>query len=168
MTLNHCDPFLKFDLTFSCQRVKKLNARWGLHAKTVYVIDKSMSEVPAHQWKQTYLLKVKHVEFVRVQAAHPVFCFSLFKVKFGEPADLDSQELFGLICQFVHDFKKAHADIIWAVLPELLCAQTGNRCDCQANQRLQEDCCLFLCCCAYILFGFYSAQRNATWSGQGC
>lgn len=38
--------------------------------------------------------------------------FSLVKVKFGEPADQDSQELFGLICQFVHDFKRAHAEII--------------------------------------------------------
>ncbi|KAG7239241.1 hypothetical protein INR49_029540 [Caranx melampygus] len=34
------------------------------------------------------------------------------KVKFGEPADRDSQKLFELICQFILGFKKAHADII--------------------------------------------------------
>ncbi|XP_026188297.1 formin-like protein 3 isoform X2 [Mastacembelus armatus] len=38
--------------------------------------------------------------------------YSVILVKFGEPADQDSQEFFGLICQFVHDFKKAHATII--------------------------------------------------------
>uniref|UniRef100_UPI0037E7538C uncharacterized protein n=1 Tax=Semicossyphus pulcher TaxID=241346 RepID=UPI0037E7538C len=38
--------------------------------------------------------------------------YSVILVKFGEPADQDSQELFGLICQFVHDFKRAHAEII--------------------------------------------------------
>uniref|UniRef100_A0A3B4ZKG1 Formin-like protein 6 n=1 Tax=Stegastes partitus TaxID=144197 RepID=A0A3B4ZKG1_9TELE len=38
--------------------------------------------------------------------------YSVILVKFGEPVDLDSQELFGLICQFVHDFKGAHAETI--------------------------------------------------------
>lgn len=37
--------------------------------------------------------------------------FPLFKVRFGEAADQDSQELFGLICQFVHDFRRAHAEL---------------------------------------------------------
>lgn len=37
--------------------------------------------------------------------------FPLFKVKFGEAADRDSQELFSLICQFVQDFKRAHAEL---------------------------------------------------------
>ncbi|XP_071203720.1 formin-A-like isoform X1 [Salvelinus alpinus] len=32
-------------------------------------------------------------------------------VKFGEPMDQDSQELFGLVCQFVNDFKRTHAEI---------------------------------------------------------
>eukprot|EP00063_Salmo_salar_P017101 XP_013991936.1 PREDICTED: formin-A-like [Salmo salar] len=31
--------------------------------------------------------------------------------KFGEPMDQDSQELFGLVCQFVNDFKRTHAEI---------------------------------------------------------
>lgn len=48
------------------------------------------------------------------RAAHPVFYFfPLVKVKFGEAADQDSQELFGLICQFIHDFKRAHTEMIW-------------------------------------------------------
>ncbi|KAF1390033.1 hypothetical protein PFLUV_G00053860 [Perca fluviatilis] len=38
--------------------------------------------------------------------------YSVILVKFGELADQDSQELFGLICQFIHDFKRAHAEII--------------------------------------------------------
>ncbi|KAK1898908.1 Formin-H [Dissostichus eleginoides] len=38
--------------------------------------------------------------------------YSVILVKFGEPADQDSQELFGLICQFVHDFRGAHAEMI--------------------------------------------------------
>ncbi|XP_071333419.1 uncharacterized protein [Trachinotus anak] len=38
--------------------------------------------------------------------------YSVILVKFGEPADQDSQELFGLICQFVNDFKRAHAEVI--------------------------------------------------------
>ncbi|XP_037627793.1 formin-like protein 13 [Sebastes umbrosus] len=38
--------------------------------------------------------------------------YSVMLVKFGESADQDSQELFGLICQFVHDFKEAHAETI--------------------------------------------------------
>ncbi|XP_032377105.1 formin-like protein 13 [Etheostoma spectabile] len=38
--------------------------------------------------------------------------YSVILVKFGEMADQDSQELFGLICQFIHDFKRAHAEII--------------------------------------------------------
>lgn len=38
--------------------------------------------------------------------------YSVILVKFGEPADQDSQELFGLICQFIHDFKRVHAEII--------------------------------------------------------
>ncbi|XP_061758661.1 uncharacterized protein LOC133554208 isoform X2 [Nerophis ophidion] len=33
-------------------------------------------------------------------------------VKFGESADQDSQELFGFICQFIHDFKRARADVM--------------------------------------------------------
>ncbi|CAB1330041.1 unnamed protein product, partial [Coregonus sp. 'balchen'] len=32
-------------------------------------------------------------------------------VKFGEPMDQDSQELFGLVCQFVNDFNRTHAEI---------------------------------------------------------
>uniref|UniRef100_A0AAV2LZ94 Uncharacterized protein n=1 Tax=Knipowitschia caucasica TaxID=637954 RepID=A0AAV2LZ94_KNICA len=38
--------------------------------------------------------------------------YSVILVKFGEPADLDSQELFGVICQFIHDFKRAHAETV--------------------------------------------------------
>lgn len=39
-------------------------------------------------------------------------CLSpLSKVKFGEAADQDSQELFGLISQFVQDFRRTHADL---------------------------------------------------------
>ncbi|XP_018546178.1 uncharacterized protein LOC108892814 isoform X2 [Lates calcarifer] len=38
--------------------------------------------------------------------------YSVILVRFGEPADVDSQELFGLICQFVHDFKKTHTEIV--------------------------------------------------------
>ncbi|GLD50442.1 formin-like protein 13 isoform X2 [Lates japonicus] len=38
--------------------------------------------------------------------------YSVILVRFGEPVDVDSQELFGLICQFVHDFKKTHAEIV--------------------------------------------------------
>ncbi|XP_042264119.1 formin-like protein 13 isoform X1 [Thunnus maccoyii] len=37
--------------------------------------------------------------------------YSVILVKFGEPADQDSQELFGLICQFIHEFKRTHAEI---------------------------------------------------------
>ncbi|XP_068599255.1 uncharacterized protein [Brachionichthys hirsutus] len=33
-------------------------------------------------------------------------------VKFGEPADQDSQELFGLICGFVHDFQRVRAEMM--------------------------------------------------------
>lgn len=39
------------------------------------------------------------------------FLSPLFKVKFGEAADQDSQELFGLISHFVHDFRRTHADL---------------------------------------------------------
>ncbi|XP_051915401.1 uncharacterized protein LOC127596664 [Hippocampus zosterae] len=38
--------------------------------------------------------------------------YSSILVKFGEAADQDSQELFGFICQFIHDFKRARADVI--------------------------------------------------------
>ncbi|XP_051805986.1 uncharacterized protein LOC127534554 [Acanthochromis polyacanthus] len=38
--------------------------------------------------------------------------YSVTLVKFGEPADQDSQDLFGLICQFIHDFKRAHAETV--------------------------------------------------------
>ncbi|XP_023248680.1 formin-like protein 17 [Seriola lalandi dorsalis] len=38
--------------------------------------------------------------------------YSVILVKFGEPANQDSQDLFGLICQFVLDFKRAHAETI--------------------------------------------------------
>ncbi|XP_051281478.1 uncharacterized protein LOC127377543 [Dicentrarchus labrax] len=38
--------------------------------------------------------------------------YSVILVKFGEPADQDSQELFGLICQFIHEFKRARAEMI--------------------------------------------------------
>ncbi|XP_042348462.1 formin-like protein 13 [Plectropomus leopardus] len=38
--------------------------------------------------------------------------YSVILVKFCEPEDQDSQELFGLISQFIHDFKMAHAEII--------------------------------------------------------
>ncbi|XP_068589178.1 uncharacterized protein [Cebidichthys violaceus] len=38
--------------------------------------------------------------------------YSVILVKFGEPADQDSQELFGLICHFVNEFKEAHAEIL--------------------------------------------------------
>ncbi|XP_029574671.1 protein diaphanous homolog 1 [Salmo trutta] len=37
--------------------------------------------------------------------------YSDILVKFGEPMDQDSQELFGLVCQFVNDFKETHAEI---------------------------------------------------------
>lgn len=46
------------------------------------------------------------------EVCRPTSCpFPLFQVRFGEAADQDSQELFGLISQFVHDFKRAHADL---------------------------------------------------------
>ncbi|KAM4562758.1 uncharacterized protein PAE49_011106 isoform 2-T2 [Odontesthes bonariensis] len=38
--------------------------------------------------------------------------YSAILVKFGEPADQDSQELFRVICQFLHDFKTAHAETV--------------------------------------------------------
>ncbi|XP_069566985.1 uncharacterized protein [Brachyistius frenatus] len=38
--------------------------------------------------------------------------YSVILVKFGEPADQDSQELFGQICQFIHDFKRTKAETI--------------------------------------------------------
>ncbi|XP_037126869.1 formin-like protein 13 isoform X1 [Syngnathus acus] len=38
--------------------------------------------------------------------------YSGILVKFGEAADQDSQELFGFICQFIHDFKRARAEVI--------------------------------------------------------
>lgn len=38
--------------------------------------------------------------------------YSSVLVKFGEPANQDSQELFGTICQFVHNFKRAYSEII--------------------------------------------------------
>ncbi|XP_040049664.2 uncharacterized protein LOC120829539 [Gasterosteus aculeatus] len=38
--------------------------------------------------------------------------YSVTLVKFGEPADQDSQELFGSICRFVQEFKGAHAEIL--------------------------------------------------------
>ncbi|KAK2897209.1 uncharacterized protein [Channa argus] len=37
--------------------------------------------------------------------------YSVVLVKFGELPDQDSQELFGVIYQFVHDFRRAHAEI---------------------------------------------------------
>ncbi|TNM86664.1 hypothetical protein fugu_006894 [Takifugu bimaculatus] len=37
--------------------------------------------------------------------------YSTILVKFGEAADQDSQELFGLISHFVHDFRRTHADL---------------------------------------------------------
>ncbi|KAF3697292.1 Delphilin Glutamate receptor, ionotropic, delta 2-interacting protein 1 [Channa argus] len=37
--------------------------------------------------------------------------YSVVLVKFGELPDQDSQELFGVISQFVHDFRRAHAEI---------------------------------------------------------
>ncbi|XP_077432544.1 uncharacterized protein LOC144058132 isoform X2 [Vanacampus margaritifer] len=46
-----------------------------------------------------------------VGAHHAHFSKDL-KVKFGEAADQDSQELFGFICQFIHDFKRARADVM--------------------------------------------------------
>ncbi|TMS16885.1 Formin-like protein 13 [Larimichthys crocea] len=38
--------------------------------------------------------------------------YSVILVKFGEPAEQDSQELFGMICQFVDGFKRTHAEMI--------------------------------------------------------
>ncbi|XP_054634602.1 uncharacterized protein LOC129182465 [Dunckerocampus dactyliophorus] len=38
--------------------------------------------------------------------------YAAILVKFGEAADQDSQELFGFICQFIHDFKRARADVM--------------------------------------------------------
>ncbi|CAG6021896.1 unnamed protein product [Menidia menidia] len=38
--------------------------------------------------------------------------YSSILIKFGEPADQDSQELFGVICNFLHDFKTAHAEAV--------------------------------------------------------
>ncbi|XP_028265570.1 formin-like protein 13 [Parambassis ranga] len=38
--------------------------------------------------------------------------YSVILVKFGEPADQDSQELFGVINQFIHDFKRAKAETV--------------------------------------------------------
>lgn len=55
-----------------------------------------------------------------------IFFFSILQEKFGEPADQDSQELFGLISQFVHDFRRAHAEVIWGVQPVLHCVHVGS------------------------------------------
>ncbi|XP_033485506.1 uncharacterized protein LOC117258589 [Epinephelus lanceolatus] len=38
--------------------------------------------------------------------------YSVILVKFGEPSDQDSQEFFGMICQFVQDFKMVHSEIM--------------------------------------------------------
>ncbi|XP_057685848.1 formin-H isoform X2 [Corythoichthys intestinalis] len=38
--------------------------------------------------------------------------YSCILVKFGEAVDQDSLELFGFICQFIHDFKRARADVM--------------------------------------------------------
>uniref|UniRef100_A0A672HVC6 Formin-like protein 13 n=1 Tax=Salarias fasciatus TaxID=181472 RepID=A0A672HVC6_SALFA len=38
--------------------------------------------------------------------------YSVILVKFGEPADQDSQELFGMICQFVQDFRGTQAEAV--------------------------------------------------------
>lgn len=38
--------------------------------------------------------------------------YSVILVKFGEAADQDSQELFGVICQFLQDFRRAHGDTV--------------------------------------------------------
>ncbi|KAM7411270.1 hypothetical protein PAMA_021318 [Pampus argenteus] len=38
--------------------------------------------------------------------------YSVILVKFGEPADQDSQELFGLICQFINEFRRTHAEVV--------------------------------------------------------
>ncbi|KAK7905111.1 hypothetical protein WMY93_017718 [Mugilogobius chulae] len=38
--------------------------------------------------------------------------YSAILVKFGEASDQDSQELFGVITQFIHDFKRAQAETI--------------------------------------------------------
>ncbi|XP_053174031.1 uncharacterized protein LOC128357688 [Scomber japonicus] len=38
--------------------------------------------------------------------------YSVILVKFGEPADQDSQELFGLIHQFINEFKRTHAEVV--------------------------------------------------------
>lgn len=38
--------------------------------------------------------------------------YSVILVKFGEAADQDSQELFGVISQFIHDFRRAHAETV--------------------------------------------------------
>ncbi|KAJ0036332.1 hypothetical protein NQD34_005009 [Periophthalmus magnuspinnatus] len=38
--------------------------------------------------------------------------YSAILVKFGEAPDQDSQELFGVICQFIHDFKRARAETV--------------------------------------------------------
>lgn len=59
--------------------------------------------------------------------AHSVFFFfSILQEKFGEPANQDSQKLFGLISQFVHDFRRAHAEVIWGVQPVLRCVHVGS------------------------------------------
>ncbi|XP_035997675.1 formin-like protein 13 [Fundulus heteroclitus] len=38
--------------------------------------------------------------------------YSVILVKFGEPPDQDSQELFGMICQFLHDFRRVYAETV--------------------------------------------------------
>nr|XP_057907431.1 uncharacterized protein LOC131104361 isoform X2 [Doryrhamphus excisus] len=43
--------------------------------------------------------------------------YAAILVKFGEASDQDSQELFGFICQFIHDFKRARADVMWTSGP---------------------------------------------------
>lgn len=112
------------------------NSWYGLHAEKVYEVITSLlrrvctTHAPAHSWKRRQLLIVKyiwtHFRFVRFVSSSCFCFFSLVKVKFGEPADQDSQELFGLICQFVHDFKRAHAEIIWVVLYALPCVHIDN------------------------------------------
>lgn len=59
-----------------------------------------------------------------VQVPHDSACFSFFQEKFGEPAGQDSKELFGLISQFVYDFKTTKSEIVWGELTAATTSET--------------------------------------------
>ncbi|KAK5599782.1 hypothetical protein CRENBAI_015916 [Crenichthys baileyi] len=53
-----------------------------------------------------------HLEMLTKTCDEMKKLYSVILVKFGEPPDQDSQELFGMIYQFLHDFRRAHAETV--------------------------------------------------------